>query len=56
MGGQGTRLGTHPSRVPKRTLLGRFALSYRPSLAEPASQPPALHKFRAGGWDVKEGR
>ena len=37
-------------------LLGCFALSYRPCLAEPASQPPTLHKFRAGGWDVKDGR
>ena len=36
--------------------LGRFALSYRHCLAEPASQPPTLHKFRAGGWEVKQGR
>jgi len=56
IGGEGTRLGTHLSRVPKRVLLGPQALRFRPCLAEPVSQPPTLQKFRVGGWEVKQVR
>lgn len=45
-----------PREGPNAGLWGRFALCHRPCLAEPASQPPTLHKFRAGGWEVNQGR
>ena len=53
---EGTRLGTHLSRVPKRVPKACFSLSHRHFLAGPASQPPAPNKLSTGGWEVKKWR